>query len=737
MTFRLRSSILTAALFLAHDIHARASSAVTMGACYAAAAATRNDTLGMPQQAEVTPDGRTVVYLRSGPRDTRLGFFAYDIASRVERELAAPEQAEHLSTEEKARRERARMTLSGITDYEMSQDGTAALVSQGDRLAMVSLADGRSRPVPGTGWIAPHLSPDGRFVAAVRDDDLHVVELGTGADLQLTRGGTETLTHGLPEFVASEELDREDGAWWSPDSRTLLYEESDTSGVQPHWIADPAHPERMPTEFRYPRAGTANARVRLGLVSRSGGRTRWVDWDSAAFPYLVRVVWPRGGGRLTLVVQNRAETEQRLIVVEPATGHATTLLRETDPAWVLTSPGLNWHSSPLPRWLPDGSGFFWATDRTGPWRLELHRADGTLDHVLTPPDLSFLSLDDVDVPRGTVTVLAAPNSMGSAVYRLPIHGGAPLAIAAEPGEHAARFTDGNHGLFVDAMQGADGRAATVVRRADDGRITATLPDHAEAAPPVRVEYTEVGPDRFDASIQRPLQMTSGHRYPVILSVYGGPGVKVVTRTPRRLVENQCLADSGFIVVSLDGRGTPGRGHDWERAIKGDLVDRPLEDQVSGLRALADRYPEMDLSRVGITGWSFGGTMTAMATIRRPDVFRVGVAGAPLVDAAEYDTAYTERYLGTPQADPDGYRKSNVLTYAAALSRPLMIIHGQTDDNVYFANTVELTRALLEAGKPYDLLLLPGTHLLSDPTLRARVDEARTEFLLAHLGTGAD
>jgi len=737
MSSCLRLWTAAAALFLAANAHARDASETSRDACYAAAAVTRNNTLGRPQQAEAMPDGRTVLYLRSGPRETKLGLFAYDIGSRTERELADPGQvAEYLSTEEKARRERARMTLTGITDYQVSRDGKTVVVNEGDRLAVVSLADGHSRPLPGTGWIAPRLSPNGRFVAAVRNSDLHVVDLTTGSDAELTRGGTETLTHGLPEFAASEELDREDGTWWSPDNRTLLYEESDTSGVQQHWIADPAHPERMPTEFRYPKAGTANARVRLGLVSREGGPTRWVDWNSAAFPYLVRVVWPQGKGQLTLVVQNRAETEQRLLVVDPGTGHVITLLRENDPAWLLTSPGTNWHSAPLPHWLPDGSGFFWASDHTGPWRLELRHADGTLDHVVTPPNLSFLSLDDVDVPHETVTVLAAPDSMDSAIYRIPVHGGAPVATAIEPGQHAARFTEGNHNLFVDEMQGADSREKTVIRRAD-GRITATLPDHAEAAPPVRAEYTKAGSDEFDAVIQRPLQMTPGHRYPVILDVYGGPGVKFVTRTPGRLVEDQCLANRGFIIVRLDGRGTPGRGHDWERAVKGDLIDRPLDDQILGLRALAARYPEMDLARAGITGWSFGGYFTAMATIRRPDVFRVGVAGAPGIDWTEYDTAYTERYLGIPQANPDGYRKSSVLTYAAALSRPLMIIHGQTDDNVYFVNTVKLTQALLQAGKPYDLLLLPGTHLLADAKLRERVDEARTDFLSVHLTANAN
>ena len=711
------------------------SAATPAGSCEAAAAITRNDTLGAPRDAVPTPDGRSVLYLRSGPRDTALALYRFDPATRQETVLAAPETGqEHLSVAEKARRERARMTLSGITDFALSPDGHTVLVSEADRLSVVSLPGGETREVTGRGWIAPRLSPDGRFVAAVRDDDLHVVDLASGTEHAITSGGTDTLTHGLPEFAASEELDRADGTWWSPDSRTLLYEESDTSGVEPHFIADPAHPERAPVMFRYPRAGTANARVRLFLVARDGGTPRPVAWDSVAYPYLVRVVWPKGHAPLTLVVMNRPETEQRLLAVDPGTGSVRTLLDETDPAFIDTSPVLGLASAPLPRWLADGSGFFWASDRTGPWRLELHRADGTLDRVLTPPGLSFVSLDDVDLAHGTATVTAAPDSLDVALYRIGFRDAtaAPRAIASEPGIHAARFADGAHGILVDRFRGADGRAASLVRDASDGHVVATLPSRAETPPPLHVAFTRAGPLGFDAAIVRPDDIRRGVRYPVVLAVYGGPEVKLVQRDPRLFIEDQCLADHGFVVVSLDGRGTPLRGHDWERAIKGDLLDVPLDDQVAGLQALGARYPELDLARVGITGWSFGGFLTAAATMRRPDVFKVGVAGAPPTDWSQYDTAYTERYLGTPDSDPDGYRTSSAITYAGQLRRPLLLIHGQTDDNVYFVNTSLLTDALLRAGRPYDLLLLPGTHLLSDPVLRARVDEARADFLAAHL-----
>jgi dipeptidyl-peptidase-4 len=284
---------------------------------------------------------------------------------------------------------------------------------------------------------------------------------------------------------------------------------------------------------------------------------------------------------------------------------------------------------------------------------------------------------------------------------------------------------------------ADGTASdTVIDPA--GKTLATLPSTAEKPPALpNILFTTSGAQNFDTLLIRPSSTNPGHakpgaRLPVILSVYAGPGVKNVEHTPARYFEDQCLADAGFAVVTLDGRGTPGHDRDFERATKYDLIDLPLQDQIDGLQSMAHKFPDLDLSRAGVTGWSFGGYFTAMATIRRPDIFKVGVAGAPVVDFADYDTAYTERYLGLPQTSPDAYARSNVLTYADKLARPLLIMHGLTDDNVYFENTVKLTQALIHAGKPYNLLLLPGTHLLPDPLLRTRVSETRLAFLKEHL-----
>ncbi|WP_428375168.1 DPP IV N-terminal domain-containing protein [Lichenicoccus sp.] len=703
--------------------------------CFEPLARTRNYTLGLPAHVQPLPDGRNVLYLRSGPEDTRQRLYDYDVARHAERELAAPGAApEHLSVEEKARRERARMTVTGITDFAVSENGSRVLVSEGDHLSTVALPQGVVTPVTGGGWIAPRLSPDGRFVAVVREHDLHVVALSGGqaaTDVQVTQGGSATLTHGVAEFAAAEELDRADGAWWSPDSERLIFEAADTSAVERHFIADPLHPSEPPVEFRYPRAGTANARTRFGLIGRAGGTVTWIDLDQEAWPYVARVIWSKQAPP-TLVVLNRAQTREAVLAVDPATGHTRTLLTETDPGWIDLAPMEGVPGRELPAWLPDGSGFLWAGQRGAQWQLELHRADGTLDHAVTPRGFAFLALNDVDAAHGSLVVTADPERLSQGLFRVALAGGSPAPLAASPGLHHAAFSPERHDLFTDSVSGADGQAATILRRAD-GSAVARLPSAAATLPRVPgVQYLRVGAQGLDADVLRPSGFVRGRKYPVVLSVYAGPTVKMVQRAPRLSLENQCLADHGFIVVSLDGRGTPGRDHDFEHATKGDLIDLPLQDQVGGLQALGRRVPEMDMHRVGVEGWSFGGYFTAMATIRRPDIFAAGVAGAPVVDFADYDTAYTERYLGTPQDDPAGYAKSNVLTYAATLSRPLLIMHGLTDDNVYFENTMKLTQALVAAGKPYRLLLLPGTHLLPDPLLRARVNEARAAFLAEEL-----
>ena len=694
-------------------------------------AETRSYTLGNPVGTRLTPDGRTAVFLRGGPRDPALKLYELDVSTGVISEVLTPEALlkgaeERLSVEERARRERMRTTLRGFTSFELSDDGTQLLVTLSGRLYVVRRADKHVVELPSSGWIDPMFSKDGRHVAAVREGELHVIEVATGTERRLTTGASETLTNGLAEFAAEEEMDRHHGFWWSPDSSWLAYQETDVSGVEKHYIANPIEPSEQPELYYYPRAGTANARVRLGILSIKGGPTTWIDWDRDKYPYLARVVWEENAP-LTILVQTRDQREEVLLTVDAVTGASSELLTERDPAWVNLDP-----DDRMPRWLKNGQGFLWTTERRGAWQLELRGRDGHLIRVLTPPGCECTKVFDVDEALGIVMTGGGPDPRESHLYRVSLDGGTPARISKGAGRHTATSAR-DHGAYVYRFELHDGAQGTQVRDRT-GQLLAPIPSVAEKPPySPSVELTRIGIDpAFNASIVRPRDFRPKRHYPVILDVYAGPGTTVVDGNPRRHLQNQWLANHGFIVVSLDGRGTPGRGRDWERVIKGNLIDIALEDQVAGLLALGAKYPELDMTRVAVIGWSFGGYFAAMATLRRPDVFRCGVAGAPVVDWEDYDTHYTERYMDLPSANPEGYRKANVLTYASELERPLLVFHGLTDDNVYFVHTLKLAGALFSAGRQFELLPLMGTHLLYEPAMRVRVQQRILDFLERNL-----
>jgi dipeptidyl-peptidase-4 len=699
---------------------------------FRAVAETRNFTLGRPVSPKLTPDGEHVIFLRAQPRNPTLRLYEFTVANGSERELLSPEQLlaggqEKLTAEEKARRERQRQSLRGFTAFQLSQDGARLLVTLSGKLYVVNRADLKFTELPGQNWIDPHFSPDGRSVAAVRDRELHVIDLATNRERQLTSGATGTVSHGLAEFVAQEEMDRDEGFWWSPDSTTLVYQETDESMVETRYIANALHPEEKPADFAYPKAGTANAQVRLGLIPVAGGDTTWLQWNADRFPYVARVDWSSPCAPLTLLVQNREQTEQVLLAVDTRTGATTELLRETDSAWLNLD-----NESATPLWTKDGARFLWTTERGGTWQIELRDASGKFLRELTPPSFVLRGLLGLDEAAGTVFARGSLDAREVHLWRFPLAGGRGTQLTRELGHH-------------NAVMGADGRR--LVHTADrfngafgvevidgNGQSLAALRTVAEPLPhrpTTELTRTKSAP-AFDAAITRPRNFVATQKYPVLLSVYAGPTAKRVNAAIRDYLPDQWMADQGYVVVRLDGRGTPWQGRDWERVIKGNFIDIALNDQIAGLTALGAQYPELDLSRVGVTGWSFGGYFAAMATIRRPEFFRAGVAGAPVITWENYDTHYTERYLGLPQGNPEAYRVSNVTTYAHELRRPLMLIHGLTDDNVYFQHTLQLADALFMAGKSYELLPMLGTHMISDPLVRLRREQRIMEFFSVNL-----
>jgi dipeptidyl-peptidase-4 len=693
-------------------------------------AETRNYSLGRPTAPRFTPDGRHVIFLRGGPRDPVLRLYEFDLTTRRERELITPAQIlgateERLTAEERARRERARVTTRGFTWFDLSKDGKRLLVSLSGKLYVVDRADLRATALPGEGWIDPRFSPDGKAVAAVFAGELHVIELETNVDHTLTSGANPTISHGVAEFVAQEEMDRAEGYWWAPDSQSLVYQETDETEVETRYIADPLHPEVEPQKFRYPRAGTANATVRLGHISRRGGSTTWIRWDQAQFSYLARVVWESPDAPLSILVQRRSQQEQKLLAVDVRTGATRVLLTETDPAW------LNLDSRTVfPRWLKGGRQFLWATESRGDWQVELRDASGALVRELTPPGFGYQSFAGIDEAGGAMFLEASADPTQSQVWKVSLVGGAPTLLTRGKGLHRAHVSEDGR-LMVDSFSLFDGSTGSEVLDAD-GQAIIALPSVAEKPvelPRVELTRTQGGERSYHAAIVRPRDLEAGRKYPVILNVYAGPQVTVTSASLRSYLADQWMADRGYVVVRLDGRGTPLRGGEWQRVVRGNLIDTALHDQIEGLQQLGAQYPELDLAQVGVTGWSFGGYFAAMATIRRPDVFKAGVAGAPVVTWENYDSYYTERYLGSPQQNPAGYSASSVLTYAAQLERPLLLIHGLTDDNVYVQHTLQLADALYMAGREYEFMPMLGTHLAgsSDPIVRLREQQRVMEF----------
>jgi dipeptidyl-peptidase-4 len=694
---------------------------------------TRNYSLGQPLSPQITPDGKAVIFLRGGARDPVLRLYEFTIADGKLREILTPEKllqgaAEKLTAEERSRRERERQSLRGFTSFQLSKDGSKLLVTLSSKLYVIVRADSQITELPGASWIDPHFSPDGRTIAAVSGGEVHVIDLETKADVALTSGATESLQHGVAEFVAQEEMDRHEGFWWSPDSQWIVYQETDNSGVETRYIADPLHPETPPAKNFYPRAGTQNAKVRLGIVSRSGGATRWIEWDREKYPYLARVVWKEAAAPLCVLVQNRAQQEESLLAVDANTGATRELLREKDAAW------LNLDQKPMPVWMKDGGQFLWTTERTGTWQVELHSADGALVRAITPVEFHLEELIDVNEADRSIVVSGGPDSCERHLFRFSMEAkGEQRQLTKEKGRHNAVFGDAKE-QFLHRFDLLDGSAGWEVLRVSDGNKIGALPSVAErpsALPKVELTRTE-GSRAMDAAIVRPRAFKKGTRYPVILDVYAGPGHKQVLAQPDRYMIDQWMADRGYIVVALDGRGTPGHGREWERAIRGNLIDVALADQIAGLEALAKREPAMDLKRVGVVGWSFGGYFSAMAVMRKPDIFRCAVVGAPVVTWENYDTHYTERYLGLPSENAEGYRASSVLTYASEVRRPLLLIHGLTDDNVYAQHSMQLSDALFNAGKPFNFLPLLGTHMVSEPLLRLRRQTRIMEFFDAEL-----
>ena len=699
-------------------------------------AATGGYRLGRPSGFRFVgpPDGPPthVLFLRSGPRSRDQSLWELDLATGVEREAltaAAVLQGRDatLSPEERARTERLRQTSTGLGGFDVTRDGQRLVLSLSGELHVVNRRTGavHSR----RGGMDPTLSPDDRHVALVRDGELWVTELlGPGPGVRLTRRENDDVTWGLPEFVAEEEMGRHAGFWWSPDGKRLAVQHTDVAGVERLRVSDPAEPGAQGDLRPYPRPGKANAKVRLAIIAADGtGEPLWVRWDRDRYPYLATVTWREAKAPLTLVVQTRDQREELVLAVDAETGATRVLHTERDTAW------LNLDQA-FPRWLPDGSGFLWSTERDGAWVLEHRSADGALIRPLTKPSTGYRGglMGLLGGAEPAVVIAASEEPTEQRALRVTLATATPTWMTPAGGFRWVTLARGGD-VWIEGEVSLTSDKLTVRRRSGEA-----LPIHIAAAPlpfQPNVEIVSAGPCKVRVALVRPRDFDPKRVYPVINHVYGGPHHAVVGRNRLDYVLDQWFADHGFVVLRMDGRGTPARGRDWERAIGGGaLCDVPLSDHVEALKALFETHPELDATRVGVFGWSFGGYFTAMAVLRHPEVFKAGVAMASVTDWKDYDTHYTERYLGVPPEADAAYRQASVLTYASKLERPLLLIHGTVDDNVYFSHTLKLSAALFDAGQPHEVLPIRGqTHMIVGETALSRFYERVIGYLRTNLG----
>jgi dipeptidyl-peptidase-4 len=679
-----------------------------------------------------------VAFLRSAAGDDPVNrLWVLDLASGAERLVADPaallgDGAEDLPPEERARRERARERAGGIVAFAADLDLTVASFALAGRLFVAALddSDGQVRELPaGQGVLDPRVDPAGRQVAWVAGRALHVADLGGPGGLKERSGRPAVnqdarrligeddpeVTWGLAEFLAAEEMGRSRGFWWSPDGERLAVARADVRRVRRFHLTDPANPAIEPVTLPYPAAGTDNADVGLHVVDLHGGQVE-VAWDRETYPYLVAVTWD-AGGPLTLLVQTRDQTATRVLAADPDTGATTELAAQHDPAWVEIVPG-------VPAWL-DGRLVLTADDPASDTRRLTVDGD-----PVTPPGLQVDAV--VAAAGGAVLVAGSEEPTETHLWRV-VAGAAPERLTDRPGHHAATAA-GQVVVVTRAGLDTDTTATTVAVPGRPPRPIASLAASPGLVP--RPRLLRAGPRALRCALLLPGDpaATTGARLPVLLDPYGGPHHRQVVAARDRFLVSQWFADQGFAVLVTDGRGTPGRGPAWERAVWRDLAGPVLDDQVEALAAVAADHPELDLDRVAIRGWSFGGYLAALAVLRRPDVFHAAVAGAPVTDWRLYDTHYTERYLGHPAADPDAYRRSSVLADAAKLERPLLLVHGLADDNVVAAHTLRLSGLLLAAGRPHNVLPLSGvTHLAAQEAVAESLLHLQLAFLRDALG----
>ncbi len=694
---------------------------------------------------KISPDGRLVAYLRAKSSDNaQLDLWAYDVGTRKNRLLVdsavlAPHAAAP-SAEEAQRRERQRTAaFSGIVEYDFAPDSKRLLVPLGGDLYVYELGappDKAVRRITATEAYETdaRFSPRGHYVSFVRDQNLVIYDLARGTERALTHDGAGPVSYGTAEFIAQEEMGRTTGYWWSPDERRMAFTRVDESPVAEVERFEIFADSVRTVKQRYPATGARNALVKLYVLALGAAGAAPVEVDLGADPdiYLARVEWFPDSAKLAVQRQSRDQRTLTLLAADPGSGATAELLTERSDTWVRLTDELTF--------LEKSPEFVWASSRTGFQHLYLYKNDGRLVRPLTAGEWGVIpagfgrALQGVDERRGLVYFTANLDSvLERHLYAVPLRAAAaaePKRVTEGAGWHAVTMSKDAR-EFLDGYSTSDHPPSVTLRSANGEALGTLVANELDAHHPYAPFLDEHVPSEFGTleardgqtlyyRIMKPRNLVPGRRYPVIVDVYGGPEAQDVRRgwdNSSRSKDgffHEFLVQQGYIVFALDNRGTGYRGVRFESALFHRMGSVEVEDQVTGVEYLRS-LPYVDGKRIGIFGWSYGGYMALMCALQAPDHFAAAVAGAPVTDWRLYDTHYTERYMGTPQENPDGYAASNVMNHAGGLTGSLLVMHGMADDNVLFTHSTALFKKLQDLRKPFDVMVYPGSKhgLLAD------------------------
>jgi len=613
----------------------------------------------------------------------------------------------------------------GEHDVQWFSDGKRLLVANSGDLFIVDVAKGRFDALTQTPEAErdPKLSPDNRYVSFRRGPDLYTLEIASKIVTRLTSNGSDTLLNGRADWVYPEELDLDTAHWWSPDSRSIAYLQFDTSHEPVFPQVSLLNARGILEPERYPKAGDPNADVRLGIVAPEGGRTKWMDLGDPRNNLLARVVWTPDSRGILAARLNRIQNRLDLLLADTMTGEAHSILHEEDPLWI--------NVKSAPRFLPSGKQFLWASERTGFRHLYLYKLDGKLEKQLTSGNWQVDDVAGIDEKARRVLYTSTEDSPTERqLYSVELDGTNKQRVSKGEGSHSISLSPGA-AYYLDDYSSLKTPPTRTVCKSDGSALhTVRAAERAsyDILPTEIVQLKASDGTPLYARMIKPDGFQSGMKYPAIVIVYGGPGAQYVLNRWAGVTWDQALAHKGFVIWQLDNRGSTGRGHAFEAPIYHDMGAHELADQKDGINYLiAQGF--VDPGRIGLYGWSYGGFMTLYTITHAPGLIKAAIAGAPVTNWRNYDSIYTERYMGLPDENEKGYTASAVTRSADGLQgTKLLMIHNIEDDNVHFQNSVQMAEALEKAGKQFYMMVYPQkTHHVSGPEYRHLLEEETTFF----------